>query len=53
MTTAVDSQYSTCKQQNETFCATLQELEEVKLERDKHQLMNIILEQEVESQIDR
>ena len=35
------------------FCKALQEVEDTKLERDKHQLMNIILEQEVENQIDK
>lgn len=53
MTTAVDSTYGSCKENNEKFCKALQELEDTKLERDKHQLMNIILEQDVENQIDK
>lgn len=53
MVAAINTAYKNCKENNDHQVDAHQQLEQVKLERDKHQLMNLVLEQEVESQIDQ
>lgn len=50
---AINTAYLRCKENNDQQVDAHQQLEHVKLERDKHQLMSLVLEQEVESQIDQ
>jgi hypothetical protein len=52
MVKMVEGTFKKCKENIDELQKAKEEVERVKLERDKHQLMNLILEQEVESQID-